>query len=148
VAASLDDTARGIEILPRTHPLRLQEGVYRPLQVHQGCTQVHCIMCMFGRLLGAIRNLYIYASIWIMRVYYMYRYVQFMCLRSLTSLYFKLTLRTVTFVTDCPKKCPNFKKFEKRSREKCVLLSMLHVLCKFHKDRSINKKHLYRTSKF
>ncbi|KAG0724688.1 hypothetical protein GWK47_040075 [Chionoecetes opilio] len=79
--ASLDDTARGIKILPRTDPLRLQEGMYRPLQVHQGCTQVHCIMCMFGRLLGAIRHLYIYASIWIMCVYYMYRYVLYMCLR-------------------------------------------------------------------
>ncbi|KAG0724212.1 hypothetical protein GWK47_041115 [Chionoecetes opilio] len=41
VAASLDDTARGIKILPRTDPLRLQEWMYRPLQVHQGCTQVH-----------------------------------------------------------------------------------------------------------
>ncbi|KAG0701433.1 hypothetical protein GWK47_025308 [Chionoecetes opilio] len=66
---------------PRTDPLRLQEGMYRPLQVHQGCTQVHCIMCMFGRLLGAIRHIYIYASIWIMCVYYMYRYVLYMCLR-------------------------------------------------------------------
>ena len=47
-----------------------KEGMYRPLQVHQGCTQVHCIMCLFGRLLGAIRHLDIYASIWIMRLYY------------------------------------------------------------------------------
>ena len=63
MAASLDDTARNIKILPRTDPLQLQEGMYRPLQVHQGCTQLHCIMCMFGRLLGAIRHLDIYASV-------------------------------------------------------------------------------------
>ena len=59
MAASLDDTARGIKIF-RTDPLQLLEGMYRPLQVHQGCTQVHCIMCLFGRLLGAIRHLDIY----------------------------------------------------------------------------------------
>ena len=35
----------------------LQEGVYRPLQVHQGCTQVHCIMCMLGSL-GRLRLCY------------------------------------------------------------------------------------------
>ncbi|KAG0718626.1 hypothetical protein GWK47_052074 [Chionoecetes opilio] len=34
VAASLDDTAI-CKILPRTDPLRLQKGMYRPLQVHQ-----------------------------------------------------------------------------------------------------------------
>lgn len=62
-----------------------------------------------------------------MRVYYMYRYVQFMCLRSLTSLYFKLTLRTVTFVTDCPKKCSNFKKFEKNVKRKMCFI--INVTC-------------------
>ena len=46
----LDDTARGIKIFQRTDPLQLQEGMFRPLQVHQGCTQVHYIMCLFGRL--------------------------------------------------------------------------------------------------
>ena len=60
MAASSDDTARGIKIFQRTDPLQLQEGMYRPLQVPQGCTQVHCIMCLFGRLLGAIRHLDIY----------------------------------------------------------------------------------------
>ena len=62
MAASLDDTARGITILQQTDPLRVQEGMYQPLQVQQACTEVHCIMCMFGRLLGAIRQLfYMYA---------------------------------------------------------------------------------------
>ena len=89
MAASLDDTVRGIKIVPRTDPLQLQEGMYRPLQVHQGCTQVHCIMFMFGRLLGAISHLDICASIWIMRMYYMHRHVLYMCLRLLTSSYFK-----------------------------------------------------------
>ena len=60
MAASSDDTARGIKIFQRTDPLQLQEGMYRPMQVHQGCTHVHCIMCLFGRLLGAIRHLDIY----------------------------------------------------------------------------------------
>ena len=65
MAASLDDTARGIKIFQRTYPLQLQ--------VHQGCTQVHCIMCLFGRLLGAIRHLDIY-NIIIIIVIIMYIY--------------------------------------------------------------------------
>ena len=68
MAASLDDTARGIIIFRRTDPL-LQEGMYRPLQVHQGCTQVHCIMCLFRRLLGAIRHLDIYNIIIVIIMY-------------------------------------------------------------------------------
>ena len=71
MAASLDDTARGIKILPRTDPLQLQGGdvpaVASAPRLH---SEVHCIMCLFGRLLGAIRHLDIYASIWIMRLYY------------------------------------------------------------------------------
>ena len=104
MAASLEDTARRIKRLPQTDPLQLQEGMYRPLQVHQDCTQVHCIMFMFERLLGAIRHLDIYASIWIMRLYYMHRYVLYMRLKSLTSLYFEL-IRSyrcmVCFMQEC-----------------------------------------------
>ena len=46
----LDNPAGGIKILSRTDPLQLQEGMYWPLQVHQDCTQVHCIIYKFGRL--------------------------------------------------------------------------------------------------
>ena len=55
----LDNPTRGIKILSRTDQLQLEHWMYWPLQVHQACTQVLCIMGMFGRLLDAIRNLYI-----------------------------------------------------------------------------------------
>ena len=74
MAASLDDPARGIKIFRQTDPLQLQEEMYRPLQVHQGCTQVHCIMCLFGRLLGAIRHLDIY-NIIIVIIMYIYHVI-------------------------------------------------------------------------
>ena len=37
--------------LSPTDSLQMQEGMYRPLHGHQGCTQVHCLMCMLWSLL-------------------------------------------------------------------------------------------------
>ena len=84
MAASLDDTARGIEILPRNYPLQLQEG---PAASNAQTLHPSALHYVHDRETVRCNQT---PSIWIMCLYYMYRYVTYMCLRSLTSLYFKL----------------------------------------------------------
>ena len=103
MAASLDDTARGIKIFQRTDPLQLQEGMYQPLQVHQGCTQVHCIMCLFGRLLGAIRHLDIY-NIKIIIVIIMYIYHALINALGADMIHINLNMIFYTHVEHSPTK--------------------------------------------
>ena len=104
MAASSDDTARDIKIFQRTDPLQLQEGMFRPLQVHQGCTQVYFIMCLFGRLLGAIRHLDIYNIIIIIIVIIMYIYHALINALGAHMIHIKLNMIFYTHVEHSPTK--------------------------------------------